>query len=31
VLADAFSIERHIIRRASIPFGLSLGVILVNE
>jgi 2-polyprenyl-3-methyl-5-hydroxy-6-metoxy-1,4-benzoquinol methylase len=31
VLAGAFSLERHVVRRRRIPFGLSLGVILVKE
>ena len=31
VLARIFSVERHVVRRTRIPFGLSLGVILVKE
>jgi len=31
VLARAFSVERHVVRWRRIPFGLSLGVILVKE
>ena len=31
VLAKTFSVERHVVRRGRIPFGLSLGVILVKE
>jgi SAM-dependent methyltransferase len=31
VLAGTFSLERQVVRRRSIPFGLSLGVILVKD
>ena len=31
LLAATFSVERHAIRRTRIPFGLSLGVILIKD
>jgi len=30
-LARVFSLERQVVRQRSIPFGLSLGVILVKD